>query len=156
MNSRRFDFHGEDAARGLDLLEQRIVVLEEERLELGLMAPLALVVVLDGVGLIRADLRRRALGLERGGKGSGEENGENGEQNPAHGASLKRMVALYREGAGIRDREAGAESRHRQRIHATLLRSGVFALRRRSQVPDGSAPREACSPARRWAWAAWR
>ena len=48
------------------------MVLEEELEELLLMAPLALVVILDCVGLVGGGLRRGALRNEGGCKGRGK------------------------------------------------------------------------------------
>src|ERR1035437_855843 len=92
MVGRRFNLHGKNAPGGLNLLQQGVVILQEELQELCLMAPLALVVVLDGVRLVGANLRRRALccqrcGQQRSGKDNGGDN-ENNEKNPAHGTSL--------------------------------------------------------------------
>jgi hypothetical protein len=61
----RLDFDREYAAALGDLLQQRIVVLEEELQEFLLMAPRSLVIILHGVGLVRRDLRRRALAKHR-------------------------------------------------------------------------------------------
>jgi hypothetical protein len=67
---RGLDFDGENAAGRLDLFEQRVMVLQEEREEFLLMAPLALVVVLDGVGLAGRALCGGAPWV-RSGMGSG-------------------------------------------------------------------------------------
>jgi hypothetical protein len=78
----------------LDLLEQRVVVLEEELQELLLMAPLALVVVLDCVWLIGATLRGRTLRQQRSCKRSGDAGDEDGENESAHKASTEVMVVI--------------------------------------------------------------
>ena len=95
MIGRGFDFERDDAAGGLDFLEQGVVIFEEEIEELRLMAPLALVVILHGVGLVCTALGWSALGQKRSGERSGKNHGEKGEENSAHEASLKRLPQLY-------------------------------------------------------------
>ena len=58
---RRFDFDGEEVAGFDALLQQRVVVLQEEIQKFLLMSPLNFVVVLHGVGFVRAALRGSAL-----------------------------------------------------------------------------------------------
>src|ERR1022692_933797 len=60
------------------------------------MAPLALVVVLDSVGLVGATLRRGALCTNRSSQRQAKGHGEKSKKNPAHNASIQRMQALYR------------------------------------------------------------
>jgi hypothetical protein len=70
------------------------VILEEELEEFLLMAPLAFVVVLDGVGLVGAGLRRRTLRRQGSCKGSSKDDGENDKNDPAHKASMDTMEAI--------------------------------------------------------------
>jgi hypothetical protein len=90
---RGLDLDGENTACGLNFLEQRVVVFEKEREEFLLMAPLALVVVLDGVGLAGRALRGCALRVKRGER-RGEEKREEGEEESAMGPPVVEMEAL--------------------------------------------------------------
>ena len=70
------------------------MILQEELQKLLLMAPLALVIILNGVGLAGSALRRRALRNKRGGKRKCKNKSENGEKQPAHKASTENLLPI--------------------------------------------------------------